>query len=74
MKALLISAKKGFQKYDDQLLTLQVKLRLPICEIYLLFCSLVYSILPFTDVRNFSERKQNKINKRSKKLKNFADR
>jgi len=34
-----------------------VKLRLPIREIYRLFRSLVYFILPFTDVRNFSDQK-----------------
>jgi len=33
-----------------------VKLRLPICEIFQLFRSLVYFILPFTDVQNFSDR------------------
>jgi len=37
------------------------KLRLPICEIWCeifqLFRSLVYFILPFTDVRKFSDRK-----------------
>jgi len=33
-----------------------LKLRLPICEIFQLFCSLVYFSLPFTDVRNFSDR------------------
>jgi len=40
---------------------LQLKLRLPICEIwceiYQLFRSLVYFILPFTDIQNFSDRK-----------------
>jgi len=40
---------------------LQIKLRLPICEIwcdiYQLFRSFVYFILPFTDVRNSSDRK-----------------
>jgi len=30
-----------------------VKLRLPICKIFQLFYSLVYFILPFTDVRSF---------------------
>jgi len=39
--------------------------------IYQLFRTLVY-ILPFTDVRNFSDRKLNKINKQAKKLKNFT--
>jgi len=35
-----------------------LKLRLPICEIYQFFRSLVYFILPFTDLRNFSYRKK----------------
>jgi len=52
-----------------------VKLRLPICEIYQLFRSLVYFILPFTDVRTTKlfGPKENKINKQAKKLKKFAD-
>jgi len=39
----------------------KLKLRLPICkiwcEVFQLFCSLVYFILPLIDVRNFSDRK-----------------
>jgi len=33
--------------------------------------SLIYFILPFTDVRNFSDRKYNKINKESEKVEKF---
>jgi len=43
-----------------------IELRLPICEIFQLFRSL---ILPFIDVRNFSDEKQNKKIKRAKSWK-----
>jgi len=43
------------------ILLCRLKLRLPIreiwCEIFLLFCSLVFFFLPFTDERNFSDLK-----------------
>jgi len=60
--------------YRELVARFRVKLRLPICEIwckiYQLFRLLVCFIFPFTDVRNFSDRNWNKINKRAKSWKN----
>jgi len=58
---MLGSDKIDFMNYKQIWISLVLKLRLPNCEIwreiYKLFPSLVYFILPFTDIWNFSGRK-----------------
>jgi len=53
--------------------TVIVKLRLPICEIFQLFRSLVHLNLLSIRKVSYIGKRYNKINKRAKKLKNFAD-